>query len=58
MSAPSPCLHPTGSVYYESYEDEDGVTEKYWCAECNLYLGPVDVQEIRERPDWVTWRTE
>lgn len=57
MSDAAMCEHPTDSVYYESFEDEDGLTENYWCAECNRYLTPSAVQDIRERPDWVTWKT-
>lgn len=59
MAHESICTHPTNEVVYEHFIDEDDCdVEQYWCKICRVYLSPVTVQEIRERPDWVTWQTE
>jgi hypothetical protein len=59
MTHESICTHPTNEVVYEHVIDEDDLdVERYWCRICRFYLPPVTVQEIQERPDWVTWQSE
>lgn len=52
------CYHPTDQAFYESYIDTEGFYEDYWCRVCNRWLSPAEVEEIRNRPEWVTWQTE
>lgn len=42
-------------IEYDEYDDYD---EYVWCVACNCYLPIATVLEIRERPDWVQWRTK
>ncbi len=53
------CIHPTSECFYEGGEEEDGEEwEQYYCRKCGRYLTDPDIEEIRGRPDWITWRTD
>lgn len=54
----SKCTHPTDKCYWEGGEDDDGEWEQYYCRNCNRYLIIPEVEEIRNRPEWVTWQVE
>lgn len=54
-----PCQHPSASiVYYSEVDEDDAVFEDHWCAECNKWMTPGEMMEIRERPDWEGPTTE